>query len=291
MIIIDLSEFIPEEGIVDLAGFVRALRDIAEETRAEIIRQAQSKLGLSVEDYIRGLQPVEYSLPDGGPWPQGLFTAASIELVGWLPNAIEQGWPGGDMKEALLSGRNAKIGKDGTRFNTVPFRHGTPGTSGHNFPAMGSAHSDRIGPGGVPRKPLSRAFAGPMTETQAAMLGKDIYKKAKKLEGTTSDSELDVAGNRVRVQTHWGASLPEGMAPKLREHHKTDIYAGMYRMQETYAKATQSHYMTFRRVSDKSDPKAFIHPGIEARHLFDEAAGYVTRVAPMLLKGCLGGGT
>lgn len=32
------------------------------------------------------------------------------------------------------------------------------------------------------------------------------------------------------------------------------------------AQATQNQYFTFRRVSDKSDPAAWWHPGFNARH-------------------------
>lgn len=43
--------------------------------------------------------------------------------------------------------------------------------------------------------------------------------------------------------------------------HKNGLYEGMSRNTKQYNKATQSAYFTFRRVSDKSDPQSWIHPG------------------------------
>lgn len=42
---------------------------------------------------------------------------------------------------------------------------------------------------------------------------------------------------------------------------KNKTYDGLQRIVKSYQKATQSQYMTFRRVSDKSDPNSFWHPG------------------------------
>ena len=50
--------------------------------------------------------------------------------------------------------------------------------------------------------------------------------------------------------------------------HKSSIYAGMKRIQ-TGLRSGQ--YIVFRRVSEKSDSNAFIHPGIDAFNLSEEA--------------------
>lgn len=42
---------------------------------------------------------------------------------------------------------------------------------------------------------------------------------------------------------------------------KNKTYDGLQRIVKSYQKATQSQYMTFRRVSDKSDPNSWWHPG------------------------------
>lgn len=48
--------------------------------------------------------------------------------------------------------------------------------------------------------------------------------------------------------------------------HKNGLYEGMVRNVKQYANSTQGTYYTFRRVSDKSDPMAWLHPGYEGVH-------------------------
>ena len=75
--------------------------------------------GFTSRDYVGGLQ---YRADD---------ERAFIVLEGRVPNMVENGWSGGDMRQWLLSGKNVKMGKNGP-YNTVPFNHGTPGTGGRN---------------------------------------------------------------------------------------------------------------------------------------------------------------
>lgn len=266
---VDLSSALPAQ-LASLPGVVADIaRGVTEQIRAEIIRLANERLHLSSEDYIQGLQPARYHDPNAG---SGVFS--SIVLTGWLPNAVEHGWSGGDMKEALLKGRNAKVTPKGVRYNTVPFRHGTPGTRGTNFPAMGSAYAAGFGalPGG------GFQAQGTLEAAQAAKLGRRVHKAAKALEATRSHPDKG---------TQWGGRLEAGLAPLLRPHHKTDIYAGMVRERKVYQHAEQSQYSTFRRVSDNSDPGSWIHPGIEGHRLFDEGAKVAAHAAKVLVDAAL----
>lgn len=234
-------------GLEKLPELVEAvLPDIAEAVRAHIISRAHVELHTSSQDYVMGVQPVKLDMP--GKLTAGGQIYATIVLTGMIPNMIEQGWNGGDMKPVLLAGRNAKTGKDGTRYNTVPFRHGTPGVTGRNMPEMGSQ------------------FRHVMKAQDAARLGKRVHDAAKKLKP--------------------GQRLPAGMAPKLRSHHVTDIFASMVRQQGP-ARSTQ--YMTWRRVSDKSDPRSWIHPGIVGRHLFRDAGQYAQTVASKIFAEAIRG--
>ncbi|MAD95960.1 MAG: hypothetical protein CMB99_01400 [Flavobacteriaceae bacterium] len=240
------------------------IRGTVDAMHAELTRLAHEKLMTSTEDYVQGIQPPVFHLP-AGRLPAGEQVVASIVLVGWLPNAIENGYPGGDMKEGLLSGRNMKMTAKGVRYNTVPFRHGTPGTSGRNFPPMGAAYKDAMG------------------DEDAARMGKRVHRAAKKLTGTRTHPGAS--------KTDWGGRLAAGTggAGLLRPHHKTDIYAGMVRQEKTYKKATQSSYHTFRRVSDNSDPRSWMHPGIEGKHLFKDVADYAPEAAARLVRAALAG--
>jgi len=252
----------------------RVLPEIAEAVRNEIVSYAQRELHTTGEDYVQGLQLLHVPLS-----PQNLRSGArefaSIVLVGQVPNMVEVGWEGGDMKEALLQGRNAKVSEDGTRYNTVPYRHFTPGSTGRSGQTMGSAY----GPG---RGGLSRSSGGPMTRADAEKLGRTVHREAKKLQATTSHA----SGG-----TTWGDRLRGGVggAGLLRSHHKGDIHEGMVRKEKTYRKATQSSYMTFRRVSDNSDPAAWMHPGITGRHFFDRAAKRVDKIAGFIVGNAVRG--
>ena len=221
--------------------------DIADAVRNHIVDRAERELHSSEQDYVAGIQPVKLHFPGKIPMT-GPVVVATITLVGMLPNMIENGWPGGDMKQYLLFGRNAKIGKDGKPYNTVPFRQGTPGVTGRNFKAMGEAYAEKMG------------------MDAARKLGREVFKKAKRLKP--------------------GERLPEGLGPRLREHHVTDLFAGMIR-QRGPGRSTQ--YMTFRRVSTKSDPRAWVHPGIVGRHLFRDASKYANQAAARIFQEVLRG--
>lgn len=219
--------------------------EMAELARDEIVRLAAEKLNTSFDDYIAGLQPIEYVFPSGNTLPTGQ-TVAIIRLDGELPNRIESGWEGGDMKPGLLHGRNSKPTKDGGRYNVVPFRHMGPGTTGRNGQPMGSQFTAMLGP------------------VQARQVGDAVYAMAKKMK------------DRQR--------MPEGMAPILKSHHKSDIFAGMVRERQQYKKGVQSKYTTFRAVSSKSDPRSWIHPGIKAANLFPAAQAYIDQVMDAYIK-------
>lgn len=265
MIEVDLSSFFPP-AMGDYTTIISAiLPDVVESTRTRIVAMAQAELGLSAEDYVQGVQEPVYYYPSG-KLPTGQVTVASITLVGQIPNMIENGWAGGDMKPALLAGPNARDTADGGRVNVVPFRHATPTSKGRAAPKMGSAYADTKG------------------EEYAARLGMTIHNVAKSLAATTTTPE---------GATQWGGRLREGVGGVglLRPHHKTDIYAGMVRETKVYKKAKQSSYTSFRAVSTKSDPVAWIHPGIPPHHFFDRGAKEIDGIMERMLGAAMRGST
>jgi len=248
---IEISEKMIPRNLLAYPELIHQLiRELGEEARNEILRLAMVGLHTSFDDYAAGVQPVVYHLPaDTKKMPNG--HVATIELVGMMPNMIEEGWAGGDMKPFLLAGRNSKPTKDGGRYNVVPFRHMGPGTTGRNGQPMGSQYAPMLGARG------------------AEQLGKQVYKRAMSLRP--------------------GKRLAPGTAPILKPHHATDLYAGMVRERKTYAKATQPQYKTFRAVSSRSDPSSWIHPGIKAHGFFAEAQSYVDRAATAAFRAVVGG--
>ncbi len=81
------------------------------ETYEQIIVLANRNLHTSKQQYIDGL----------------VMNTNSIDLEGWLPNAIESGVSGFDMKEYFAKSSKVKFNKKGGWYLTIPFRVYTPG--------------------------------------------------------------------------------------------------------------------------------------------------------------------
>jgi len=243
LIEIDISGRLPKVGFDE-----NVLRDqavaLAEMCRSEWIRLAQTELHSSAIDYIAGIQPVEI----GGNW-------ASVTLVGSLPNDIENGKAPFDMKPGLLAGPNAKTGKSG-KYNTVPFRHGTPGTTGKRVGApMPFTGPSRAG------KPVSAIYvaARKLSPSVEGSGGKTTWGgRTGDFGGYGIQTQLPVKGGRPGAYT-W----------------KTSPYAAMAKIAKTYGKATQNQYATFRRVSSNSDPNSWWHPGFQAKRFAERVRTYL----------------
>lgn len=144
---------------------------------------------------------------------------------------IEDGVKGYDMKQKMLNSPNAKVAKDGSRYITVPFRHGTPNAK--TMPAMPKA----------------------------------VYKDAKQLGYSRRNNAL-TAQSTGREYT-WGGRLKntsEGQRSKILPNGrnytwKNGLFSGMVRM----GKQSHSQYMTFRRISSKSDPNSWQYPDVPPR--------------------------
>ena len=226
-------------SLLDEATYMQAVSAVADLARDRWVQLAQQKLTSTRRDYISGLQPV---VREGNQ--------ASITLVGTLPNMVEQGQSAFDMRDTLLGpnvpivefsgGRGKKQSEDGNFYRSIPFSHGSPSSSGvAGGPAMGSQ------------------YEGHPAVQDVAKMARQVYSQAKGLGK--------------------GEALQAGLAPKLRPHHSTDIYAGMIRNEKEYAKTTQSTYSTFRTISTANDV-GWMHPGIMAANLGERVAEDVGRM-------------
>ena len=217
------------------------LDDVAALARAKWIRLAQTELTSSKRDYIAGIQEIGAS--KGLRW---------IELVGQVPNMVEQGWPVTDLRTTLLGDGKGKQAADGHRYRAIPFRHGTPGSKGQAGTPMGA----RYGPVGGSSRAHQFDEGGGITKGAAFLLGQQVYAQAKRLRGgksTPGRTIVDMGAGRKAM-------------PLLAPHHSTDIFAGMRRTQKQYKTATQGQYTTFRMISE-ANPNGWMHPGITARNL------------------------
>lgn len=162
---------------------------------------------------------------------KGGIGSVIIELGGFLANAIEQGYPAFDQKEGFQRSPKAKQKLDGGWYITIPFSHATPGTAG-DFATLGEAMPEAV------------------------------YEQALSLtpgEGLSDDGSLPRIGERQPVSNEL-----RHFDSYMRKHSP---YEGMQRIQ----REKHTSYVTFRRVSDKSDDLAWIHAGFEPRRFFDKA--------------------
>lgn len=115
MISFDITHNIPE-GLGD---------DFAQQVVDHLTTAARSKwIALGNElpredarDYVMGISEVRFGTLE-----------AEVVLEGEKARAIEDGQKPWDIKKALLgpNAKNVSVSKKGTKYNTVPFRHGTP---------------------------------------------------------------------------------------------------------------------------------------------------------------------
>ena len=200
---------------------------------------AQKNLKSSRVEYIRSLY-----VGDTGKY------TGFVMLRGMLPNMVESGASAFDEKTGFLRSSKAKPKKDGSgMYFTVPFRWATPGSIGDSAIFSGILPTQIYN---IARKksPSISGLGGTMKS------GSGI--KAKELP-----SEFQIPKTRQQIITK--------SAVFNAYKHKSSVYAGISRDQKTYENATQGSYVSFRRVSDKSDPDSWIHRGIVARELAEKA--------------------
>ncbi len=97
----------------------------------------------------------------------------------------------------------------------------------------------------------------------------DIYSQARALRGGT---KLTGTEQNYPQQTSWTGY-----------DHKSGIYENMKKVTKQYDRATQNQYMTFRRVSDSSDPLSWWHPGFQGVKALDIVEPFARRTFEQVL--------
>lgn len=271
---VDVSKWMPPEINAQLSEDMARtlLRDIADMARAKWIALANEKLQKTSQDYVRGISRVRL-----------LNDVATITLLGRWPNQLEAGFPPYDMRTTLLGPgvpvvprgeRGKHQSKNGGFYRSIAFRHMTPSASGRNGQRVTDAYARQLG-----------------TE-RARELGKQAYREMKKLtpslsnpgEKTAYGGRLKTAGTalEIRGRSHALERTADGSMRLVRgggREHAAPLFEGMVKNQQTYARATQSFYGTFRTISTNS-PDGWIHPGYDGAHLVDEVVAFINRVGP-----------
>lgn len=155
-----------------------------------------------------------------------------------LSNMVEMGASTFDMKTGMLASSKVKHGVNGDPYITIPFRFATPSALGE-----------------------SEGFAGKMPA--------DIFNAVKKDPETPLP--LSKIGEKHRMpksqQLRERMSTIKSKVGKLPMSAQTSKYEGLKRNDKG------SGYVNFRRVSLRSDSRAFIHPGFSPKNLAEKAEG------------------
>lgn len=153
-----------------------------------------------------------------------------------LPLMIENGVLPFDQKIGFEKSGKVKIKNGGGWYLTIPFRHAT---------------SKAVAESGV----------------FSTIMPKEIYNIAKKKSPVTA---MDLPINHLNVGVR--ATIDMGGIKVPEYVHKTPIYQGLSKINvASTSKEIRSSYMTFRRVSDKSDFNSWWYPGLNAKNLMDRA--------------------
>lgn len=234
-----------EEFDLDEAAKIRLSRDLVESVSLGIFynwqEEAKRSLRSTRNSYIQGLQIVKYS-----------DTAVAIMLTGVLNNMIESGVSAFDMKKGFSRSQNIKFNKLGAWYLTIPFRLSTPGSLGEN----------EIFGGQMPREVYEAVL-----KKQGQLTTELVNRKSKSFSLGVSDLPEKYKQPSSR------AAFSDTTTKKYFEQytHKSPLYAGLSKITKTYESGSQNSYMSFRRVSQNSNPSSWIHNGILAYNLADKA--------------------
>lgn len=174
-----------------------------------------------------------------------------VEAEGKFVTFVEEGIRAFDMKPGLLSGQRARFSEDGTPYNIVPFRHGTPGSLRNPMSVAAYAQARQIGP-------EERYITVGMTQRQ-------------NVHGNWVKQRIYRAGAGRVV----GTSAPPGTSKKG-YRRKTGFEEGMVRA----GASRHTQYMTFRAVSAKSKKRSWWYPGLAATPVYPG----VNKKAPEVIK-------
>ena len=210
------------------AKFHHAVAGIAKGAQGRWKELAQMRLKTSQADYIVGL----YQAESFRSYVRGTAIVHEVQLVGRMPNNFEFGMAGFDMKAVRpgwLGGAKAKTSKDGSKYVSIPFRHSTT---------------------------MSNLYSGKAALTRTHEIRGHVAWAARRY----GLNKMTRVGKKIKTG-------PTGRIPKTATVHP--YLRGLTRYQTKTKGITKSGkergsstLVTFRTMSEKSDPGAWIHPGI-----------------------------
>jgi hypothetical protein len=224
----------------------QSAEDLAAMTYSKVVEIAQSKLRTSRQEYLNALS---YEAAGGGAWTVTLDKKAM-----W----IEEGMPRHEMIDDLL--KNAMTSKKGTRYKVIP------------FPIKGAANT---APNALPIR-LAAMNALKRANINMKQIEKEIDGRPK----VGALHKLDVMDKPIK--TSEGTYQGWGAIGQVRQGQTgTPFLQGMRVMQRQIGGASpmiQKTAMTFRVVSSSQKGSGkWVHPGVPAKKLMDEAYTWAER--------------
>lgn len=207
-----------------VTAYQRAIVVVMESVaRAELIRLAQAGLHSTKDDYIRGIAPAQFHGP-----------MAVVTLHGVMPNMVESGWAGGDLRDtALMLNKKKKLTKDGRWYASIPFTH-----KSQSLPAV-----------------VVAAVAA-LSATKTAVGGK------KTIWGGRTP-----AGLAEKAKAHHATDLYAGMY-RLSKTYQKSTQTGA----RTFRTIAQRKGAPDPGAVGNENPNSWMHPGIVARNFFAQTA-------------------
>lgn len=255
----DLRKQIELKGDELVGQIQEAVRDVALAAYAHIVSRAQKDLNKTRLDYLKGLK--FDTLGDD---------TYLIYLDGKFPNAIEDGWAPFPMKEHLLGSKKiVNVGsragepwvqktKDGKRFAHVPLE----------------------------QKPYAKTEGA--SDMASLLKNLKVENSRGRLQKMTSIFKDD-SGNPVqgRAATYRISAADKAKGLGIKGLEGVTKYQKTYENPHTGKKTTQSIYLLFRTVSDRSPASAWYNKGFSGLNAFKEAEAIVERELDNILKSLM----
>jgi hypothetical protein len=230
------------------------LQMTAQEARNQWVKLARQRFHVTSSAYVNSIEDPVFR------GNQVTITLRADSPEGKLANMLEQGSEPFDMKPGFLRSPKAKIGgkigRTTNKYITIPLRLKSSGSMGGSPPVMPST----------------------------------IYKKA---------SQLEIGGRLTLSKKYEGLGLRTRLSADLKrwQHYtwktspfqnivKVPRFTGLVKL--GLPRESAGMYMVFRRVSKKSNPSSWIHPGFKAANLVDQVVSKVELMFPTIIDNVMG---
>jgi len=218
-----------DEQVQDFADNV--IKGIAYSFYNSVISNAERELNTSKDRYQKAVQ-----LIDSGK----LSGTVLLDYTDSFIKMIEEGKEPFDMKPDMLKSSKVKTAKNGSKYIAIPMRIATPG----------AGRDSSIFQGQMPQ------------EIHDIVRVKEVSSETGRSKGLTFDElpeKFQIKNERKDILASDGKMLFEKYT------HKSAEFEGLFK--KTDKITGQNSYMKFRVVSENSDPRAWIHPGIKAHNI------------------------